>query len=215
MAASVSTMMNCDCMEYMRLLPDGYFALAVADPPYGIGIASRPVRQAHARKEWDNAIPSDEFFSELFRVSKNQIIWGGNYFGLPPNKHFLIWDKLQPFDFSLAMCEYAWSSFDKPAKIFRMRVVSSNGVSKIHPTQKPVELYAWILRNYANAGDTIFDPMVGSGSSRIAAYKLGFDFCGCEIDKDYFDAQEERFKSECLGDIQVSKGKTVKQLTLF
>jgi site-specific DNA-methyltransferase (adenine-specific) len=121
---------------------------------------------------------------------------------------------MQPFDFSLAMCEYAWSSFDSPAKMFRQHV-SSNGEKKIHPTQKPVELYAWILRNYAKDGDLIFDPMVGSGSSRIAAYKLGFDFYGCEIDKDYFDAQEKRFASECFGETQMSNGETVKQLNLF
>ena len=136
---------NCDCVEYMRTLPDKYFDLACADPNYGIGMAANPVRQKHEKKDWDNKTPDKEFFDELFRVSKNQIIWGGNYFGLPPNKHFLIWDKMQPFDFSLAMCEYAWSSFDSPAKMFRQHV-SSNGEKKIHPTQKSIALYAWIFK---------------------------------------------------------------------
>ena len=205
---------NTDCLSYMRELPDKYFDLACADPPYGISISSNPVRQAHERKSWDCQVPDKEFFDELFRVSKNQIIWGGNYFGLPPNKHFLIWDKMQPFDFSLAMCEYAWSSFDSPAKMFRQHV-SSNGEKKIHPTQKPVELYAWILRNYAKDGDLIFDPMMGSQSSRIAAYKMGFDYVGCELDKEYFDKGCERFEEICNGIIPQSDGIKVKQLSLF
>ena len=199
--------------SYMKELPDNYFDLACADPNYGIGIAANPVRQAHEKKDWDNKTPDKEFFDELFRVSKNQIIWGGNYFGLPPNKHFLIWDKMQPFDFTLAMCEYAWSSFDSPAKMFRYRVQTEK--NKIHCCQKPIELYAWIFKNYVKEGETIFDPMIGSGSSRIAAYKLGFDFYGCEIDKDYFDAQEKRFASECFGETQMSNGEIVKQLNLF
>lgn len=205
---------NCDCVTFMKTLPNDYFDLACADPNYGIGIAANPVRQKHEKKDWDNKTTDKEFFDELFRVSKNQIIWGGNYFGLPPNKHFLIWDKMQPFDFSLAMCEYAWSSFDSPAKMFRQHV-ASNGEKKIHPTQKSVALYAWIFKNYVKEGETIFDPMVGSGSSRIAAYKLGFDYVGCEIDKDYFDAQEKRFASECFGEIQMSNGEIIKQLSLF
>lgn len=209
-----SEVFNVDCVDFMKEMPDKYFDLACADPPYGIGISSNPVRQAHERKRWDCSVPDKEFFDQLFRISKNQIIWGGNYFNLPPNKHFLIWDKMQPFDFSLAMCEYAWSSFDSPAKMFRQHV-ASNGEKKIHPTQKSVALYAWIFKNYVKEGETIFDPMVGSGSSRIAAYKLGFDYLGCEIDKDYFDAQEERFAGECLGETKMSNGETVKQLSLF
>lgn len=209
-----SEVFNVDCVKYMRTLPNDYFDLACVDPNYGIGIAANPVRQKHEKKDWDNKTPDKEFFDELFRVSKNQIIWGGNYFGLPPNKHFLIWDKMQPFDFSLAMCEYAWSSFDSPAKMFRQHV-ASNGEKKIHPTQKSVALYAWIFKNYVKEGETIFDPMVGSGSSRIAAYKLGFDYVGCEIDKDYFEAQEKRFASECFGEIQMRNGGVIKQLSLF
>jgi site-specific DNA-methyltransferase (adenine-specific) len=209
-----SEVFNVDCVSYMKELPDNYFDLCIADPNYGIGIAANPVRQAHERKDWDNKTPDKEFFDELFRVSRNQIIWGGNYFNLPPTKGFIVWDKKQPTDFTLAMCEYAWTSFDKPAKMFRQHV-ASNGETKIHPCQKSVALYAWILKYYANNGETIFDPMVGSGSSRIAAYKMGFDYVGCELDKDYFDAQEKRFASECLGETKMSNGETVKQLNLF
>ena len=212
----ISEVRNCDCVAYMRELPDKYFDLAIADPNYGIGIASNPVRQMHMygeKKTWDETIPTSEFFDELFRVSKNQIIWGGNYFGLPPNKHFLIWDKMQPFDLTLAMCEYAWSSFNKPAKMLKLSIQTEK--EKIHVTQKPVALYAWILKNYAQAGDKIFDPMMGSQSSRIAAYKMGFDYWGCELDKDYFDAGNKRFASECLGETKTKSGKIVKQLNLF
>lgn len=184
---------NMDCMEYMRSLPDKAFDLAVVDPPYGIGISENPVRQAHKVKKWDNKTPNSDYFKELFRVSKNQIIWGGNYFELPPHKNFLIWDKRQPENFSLAMCEMAWTSFDEPAKIFRWNVLLEKG--KIHPTQKPVALYAWIFSRYAKLGDKILDTHLGSGSSRIAAYDAGIDFVGCEIDKDYFKAQEERFEA--------------------
>ena len=114
---------NIDCMEYMRTLPEKAFDLAVVDPPYGIGISENPVRQAHKVKKWDNKTPNSDYFKELFRVSKNQIIWGGNYFELPPHKNFLIWDKGQPENFSLSMCEMAWTSFDEPAKMFRWNVL--------------------------------------------------------------------------------------------
>ena len=184
---------NVDCMEYMQTLPDKAFDLAVVDPPYGIGISENPVRQAHKAKKWDNKTPNSDYFKELFRVSKNQIIWGGNYFELPSHKNFLIWDKGQPENFSLAMCEMAWSSFDEPAKMFRWNVLLEKG--KIHPTQKPVALYAWIYSRYARPGDKILDTHLGSGSSRIAAYDAGLDFVGCEIDKDYFEAQEQRFQA--------------------
>lgn len=184
---------NMDCMEYMRSLPDKAFDLSVVDPPYGIGISENPVRQAHKAKCWDNKTPTSDYFKELFRVSKNQIIWGGNYFLLPPHKNFLIWDKGQPENFSLAMCEMAWSSFDEPAKIFRWNVLLEKG--KIHPTQKPVALYAWILGRYAKHGFKVLDTHLGSGSSRIAAYDAGLDFVGCEIDKDYFNLQEERYQA--------------------
>lgn len=182
---------NLDCLEAMRGMPDNHWDLAVCDPPYGIGISSNPVRQMHERKIWDNAIPDVAYFIELRRVSRNQIIWGGNYFDLPPSQGFVIWDKVQPHDFSLATCEYAWSSFQSPAKMFRRSVLAELG--KIHPTQKPVALYKWLLTNYAKQGDSILDTHLGSGSSRIAAYDLGFDFTGYELDPDYFEAQERRF----------------------
>ena len=112
-----------DNMELMSRYPDNYFDLAIVDPPYGIGISSNPVRQQHQKKDWDSAIPTKEYFNELFRVSKNQIIWGGNYFDLPPSRGFFIWDKKQPHDFSLAMCEMAWSSIQKPAKMWSLSVL--------------------------------------------------------------------------------------------
>lgn len=206
--------MNVDCLEYMRSLPDKHFDLCIADPPYGIGIANDSIRHKYEKKSWDNQIPTETIFKEMQRVSKHCIIWGGNYFGLPPNKHFIIWDKKQPFDFSSAMCEYAWSNIDKPAKIFSYRVTTEK--DKIHPTQKPIALYAWILKNYAIEGGKIFDPFLGSGSSRIAAYKLGFDFVGCEIDEEYFRLSEERFQRECHGIVKSSsEGTTLQQLSLF
>ena len=189
-------MLNMDCMEYMAGLEDNAFDLAIVDPPYGIGISSNSIRQQHAKKEWDNAIPKEEYFNELTRVSNNQIIWGGNYFldYLGNTQGFLIWDKKQPHDFSLAMCELAWSSIQAPAKMFRYSVLAENG--KIHPTQKPVKLYEWLLSNYAKEGDRILDTHLGSGSSAIAAHYGGFDFVGTELDEDYFKASQERFNRE-------------------
>ena len=181
---------NGDCMEAMRGMADNHFDLAIVDPPYGIGISSNPVRQQHDKKQWDNAIPDTEYFRELMRVSANQIIWGGNYFDLPPSQGFLIWDKVQPHDFSLAMCEYAWMSFQKPAKMWKKSVLAERG--KIHPTQKPVALYKWLLTNYAQEGDTILDTHMGSGSIAIACHDLGFDLVGYELDKDYYAAACKR-----------------------
>lgn len=184
---------NMDCMEAMKQMPDKAFELAIVDPPYGIGISSNPVRQAHTKKDWDDSTPKQTYFSELMRVSKDQIIWGGNYFNLPATQNYIVWDKVQPEDFSLAMCEFAWCSIQRPAKIFKRSVLAER--NKIHPTQKPVALYEWLLTHYAKQGDKILDTHLGSGSSRIAAYNLGFDFTGYEIDKDYFDAQEKRFQA--------------------
>ena len=189
--------LNCDCMEYMKTLPDKYFELAIVDPPYGIGDKKLTQGGTWASKynqgdaEWDIA-PDKEYFNELFRVSQNQIIWGGNYFNLPPTRCFIIWDKVAHMP-TMADCEYAWTSFDSNAKIFcHMR---NSEEKRIHICQKPTKLYSWILMNYAKQGDKILDTHLGSGSSRIAAYNLNFEFVGCEIDKDYFDKQEERFKS--------------------
>ena len=180
-----------DCMELLKQIPDKYFELAVVDPPYGIGISSNPVRQQHTKKEWDNNIPNAEYFCSLFSISINQIIWGGNYFGLPPTQGFIIWDKVQPEKFSLAMCEYAWSSIQSPAKIWKRSVLAEQ--DKIHPTQKPQALYEWILKNYAKPNDKILDTHLGSGSSRIAADKANLPFVGCELDADYFYASVKRF----------------------
>lgn len=187
---------NVDCMTYMKSLPDNAFQLAIVDPPYGIGISSNSVRQQHEKKQWDNAIPKERYFTEIKRVSENQIVWGGNYFldYLGSTQGFLIWDKKQPHDFSLAMCEMAWMSFQKPAKMFRYSVLSEKW--KIHPTQKPVKLYEWLLANYAKEGDKILDTHLGSGSSAIAAHYSGFDFAGCELDEDYFKAASERIERE-------------------
>jgi site-specific DNA-methyltransferase (adenine-specific) len=187
-----------DCMEVMRGYPDKHFSLCIADPPYGIGHSllsgqkrgSKFVRDVR-HVDWD-VLPSDEVISEMFRVSRNQIIWGGNYFALPPTRCNLIWDKVQ--EFSGADFELAWTSFDSLSKAFRMSRVEAYTNGKIHPTQKPVKLYDWILKNYAKEGDTIFDPFLGSGSSRIAAHRAGLDFIGAELDPDYWAAQEKRYK---------------------
>jgi site-specific DNA-methyltransferase (adenine-specific) len=188
----LSEVFNMDCIEGMKQYPDKHFDLSICDPPYGIGISSNPFRQKFEKCDWDNAIPNKQYFEELMRVSKNQIIWGGNYFDLPPSQGFIIWDKKQPQDFSSAMCEMAWMSFQKPAKIFRKHVVTAEP-NKIHPTQKPIELYAWLLDRYAKPNDLILDTHLGSQSSRIAAYKNGYDFVGFEIDKDYFEQGNKRF----------------------
>ena len=192
------TFYNADNLEIMRGMKDKQFDLAIVDPPYGIGISSNPVRQRHEKKNWDNAIPTREYFEQLFSVSKNQIIWGGNYFPLKPTQCFLIWDKKQPHDFSLAMCEMAWTSFSKPAKICRLSLFKEK--NKIHPTQKPIALYDWIIKNYAKPGDKILDTHLGSGSIAIAIEKanringMGLQFTGIELDEEYYNAALQRFK---------------------
>jgi site-specific DNA-methyltransferase (adenine-specific) len=191
---TISQVTNEDCMQFMSRYPAKYFELAIVDPPYGIDInKSGRLGKYGGKKKWDSETPNQIYFNELLRVSKNQIIWGGNYFYLPPTRCFLIWDKEQPENISFASCEYAWTSFEQSAKTFYLRPQSSEN-TRIHPTQKPIKLYEWILKNYANKGDKILDTHLGSGSSRIAADKMGFDFYGCELDKDYFEAQEKRFK---------------------
>ena len=144
---------------------------------------------------WDVA-PSEEVFEEVFRVSKNQIIWGGNYFNLPPTRCFVVWDKLSiSAEFSMAMCEYAWTSFKgKNAKRWEGAPQGTKADPRFHPTQKPVGLYKFLLQQFASEGDRILDPFLGSGSSRIAAWEMGFDFVGCEIDTGYFTMQEQRFE---------------------
>ena len=192
MALELNRIYNMDCMEGMKQFPDKYFDLAIVDPPYGIGISSNPVRQAHTKKLWDNQIPNKKYFDELNRVSKNQIIWGGNYYDLPPTQNYIVWDKKQPHDFSLAMCELAWCSIQKPIKMFSYSVLTERG--KIHPTQKPIALYKWLLKNYAKQGDKILDTHVGSASSLIACHDMGFEFIGFEIDKEYYQKAMERIK---------------------
>ena len=189
-------LLNCDCMEYMATVPDKYFDLAIVDPPYGIGDKFKGGKTGKmnfneiVNKDWDK-VPSDEYFNELQRVSKNQIIWGGNYFNLPPTRCFIVWDKMISEDFSLAMAELAWTSFDKLAKIYKLQV-PKNG--KIHPTQKPIKLYEWLLTNYAKKGQRVFDSHGGSMSSVIAAINCGCDIVCCELDADYFAAGVERVR---------------------
>ena len=183
---------NCDNMELMARYPDNYFDLAIVDPPYGIGISGNPVRQKHKKKNWDNETPTVEYFDELFRVSKNQIIWGGNYFDLPATQGFFIWDKKQPHDFSLAMIEYAWSSIQKPAKMWSLSVQKEQ--NKIHPTQKPIQLYEWLILNNAKEGDKILDTHLGSGSIAIACHNLGFDLTACELDTEYYNNALKRLQ---------------------
>lgn len=218
----VSKVYNMDCMEYMKGIPDKFFELAVVDPPYGLDAKSTNGRGKLKNRclnrgdihKWDFR-PSAEYFEELFRVSRNQIIWGGNYFPLPPTRCFVCWDKQQVWE-NFSQCELAWTSFNKPAKHV---VIPNRGGQKdkmkFHPTQKPVELYAYILKTFANPSDKILDTHLGSGSSRIAAYKMGFDFYATEICKAYFDAQDERFRRECLGEVKARNGKTVVQGSLF
>ena len=144
---------------------------------------------------WDIA-PEENYFKELFRVSRNQIIWGGNYFSLPPTRCFLVWRKLSITEnFSMAMCEYAWTSFNENAKLFECVPQGTKNEQRFHPTQKPVNLYKWVYRHYSKPGMKILDTHLGSGSSRIAAWDFGLDFVGCEIDRHYFELEEERFKN--------------------
>ena len=188
---------NMDCMELLRQTPDKYDSLCVVDPPYGIGDLFKGGASGKMQfnevvdKGWD-VVPDESYFLELMRVSKNQIVWGGNYFKLPPSRCFIVWDKLISADFSLAMAEYAWTSFDALAKIFRLPTPKTG---KIHPTQKPVKLYEWLLTNYAKPGQTILDTHLGSGSSAIAANNLGFELVGCELDADYFASACQRIEN--------------------
>jgi site-specific DNA-methyltransferase (adenine-specific) len=191
-----------DCMEGMKAFPDKYFELAIVDPPYGIDRfkkASGTTRFKSSKMMQDQGLiwdqkPAGEYWEQLFKVSVNQIVWGANNFTMPETEYFCIWDKAQTVD-NFAGAEFAWCSMGlkKPAKLFRYSIHQHNQIDKIHPTQKPIALYKWLLQNYAKPGDKILDTHLGSQSSRIAAYKLGFDFWGYEIDKDYFDEGCKRF----------------------
>ena len=194
---------NMDCMELMKQYPDKYFDLAIVDPPYGIDLAnmnmgigkSKKASKIQNRKwkpkDWDKETPTEEYFSQLLRVSKNQIIWGGNYFALPPCKNYIIWDKEIPEGLSFADCEMAWTSFDKAPKMFRYSAYLDKA-NKFHPCQKPVKLYDWILHRYATEGDLILDTHLGSGSIAIACHYKGFDLVASEIDKEYYDKALKR-----------------------
>ena len=183
-------------MEYMATVPDKYFDLAIVDPPYGLERfkkgGSHVNKYGTENQEWNNTKPTNEYFTELFRVSKFQIIWGANNFELPPSEYFIIWQKGNAVDFSFAMVEQAWTNIKKPAKLYKY-LHAQNTDERIHPTQKPVALYNWLLTNYAKKGQRILDTHLGSGSSAIAAHYFGVDFVGCELDKDYFEAAKARF----------------------
>jgi len=193
-----------DCMEAMSKMQDNQYDLAIVDPPYGIKPTSNfgvkeTVKFSKEDVQWDTK-PNDEYFKEIQRVSNNQIIWGGNYFELPPTRCFLIWDKengKNPF----ADCEYAWTSFRSSARIFRFFWLGSHIHRKenvIHPTQKPASLYQWILTNYAKEDDTILDTHGGSMSIAIACWDLKYNLDLWELDKDYFDAGCERFNNHAM-----------------
>ena len=197
---------NADNMEIMKQYPDKYFDLAIVDPPYGLG-----KKLAHAgngknaqskftndfkAKNWDNEIPSNEYFEELKRISKNQIIWGGNYFQLPPTRCFICWDKMVYIP-SMSRIEQAWTSYDKLPQLVQY---NNNDSNRIHLTQKPVKLYEWILKNFANENDKILDTHLGSGSIALAIDKankldnMNLSFVGIELDTEYFEAAVKRFK---------------------
>jgi site-specific DNA-methyltransferase (adenine-specific) len=196
-----SIVFNEDCVQGLKRFADNYFDLAIVDPPYGIGMDGGNVGYKgfnnFEKKDWDKEIPSNEYFAELFRVSKNQVVFGGNYFGLPPTRCYLVWDKGEGFyNRTYAECELAWTSFDaNTCKIKYDPLAKGDYKGKIHPCQKPVTVYDWILQKYAKPNDLILDTHLGSGSSRIAANKGGFNFIGFETDKDYYDKQEKRFKN--------------------
>jgi len=185
---------NEDNMALMSRYPDNYFDLAIVDPPYGIDatkfeMGGRKRNKEDKKKNWDSKIPNSFYFNELFRVSKNQIIWGGNYFPLPNSQYFAVWDKGETmYGRDFAECELAWVR-SGGTRIYKK---SPNQLNRIHPTQKPVKLYEWLLMNYAKEGDKILDTHLGSGSIAIACHDLGFELTACELDKEYFDKAMKR-----------------------
>ena len=199
-------------MELMSRYKDNHFDLAIVDPPYGIGFGTfnrtnkasdgtRVKADKYKNSNWDDGIPNEEYFKELFRVSKNQIIWGGNYFPFIwsyGGKGFIYWHKGNPVP-NFADGELAWTSFNKVAKQFDYRYYgnlegNTSASEKHHPTQKPVKLYEWLLMNYAKEGDKILDTHLGSGSIAIACHNLGYDLTACELDKEYYNAAMERIE---------------------
>jgi len=204
-----SEVFNEDCIQVMKRYPDKFFDLAVVDPPYGIGMSKvkkwstskkcLAKSNNYKRGDWDNNIPDEEYFIELMRVSKNQIIWGGNYYAhiLPASSAWIVWDK-ENDGTKTADCEMAWTSFESAARLFRWMwrgfLQDGEAEKKIHICQKPVKLYEWIFINYAKEGQNILDTHLGSASSRIAAHNMKMNFVGCEIDVDHFKDGEARFK---------------------
>ena len=217
------TYTNEDCMIGMARYPDKYFELAIIDPPYGIGKRLVSGGSGHSfdslvmsgADKWDTK-PEPLYFTELFRTSKNQIIWGGNFFELPSCEKPLCWNKLRPNQKNLSEWEYAWTSFVGRAEMFTF---CANGgfvtnETRIHPTQKPVALYKWLLKNYAHPGDKILDTHVGSASSLIACYDMGFDAVGFELDPDYFKASTKRL-ADHMAQIRFDiPTQTVEQITI-
>ena len=207
------TLYNCDCMEYMKNIPDKYFDLAICDPPYGIERfkkGSLRIDKSEKSKSglvWDN-VPDKKYFKELFRVSKNQIIWGANNFeGLPKTEYFIVWNKEQTVE-NFASAEYAWTNCKMPAKVFTYSIHKTmadrkEAGGKIHPTQKPIKLYEWLLKNYAKPTDKIIDTHFGSCSIGIACHNFGCSLDACEIDDEYFDKAYKRLRMQ------------VRQLDLF
>lgn len=210
----ISNVFNQDCMEGMKSYPDKFFELAIVDPPYGIGMDNSNKRTKPSRPnsytnykdfrykeaEWDNEKPNGKYFNELFRISKNQIIWGANYLCeyLPGGKGWIFWNKLNGLNNCFSDGEFAYTSKGVQSRYFECSVFHnlSGGKNRIHPTEKPIKLYSWLLKNYATIGDKILDTHMGSQSSRIAAYNMGFDYWGYELDKDYFEAGNKRFKEQ-------------------
>lgn len=193
---------NEDNMELMACYPDNYFDLAIVDPPYGIGIdgqkeskkGKKSDRKYHKQKKWDNAIPNKEYFTELQRVSKNQIIWGANYFVehlTKGTKGWIVWFKGQ-IGLTMSDCELAYSSFQRATRVVNINRVDLLKQNTIHPTEKPIRLYQWLLMHYAKEGDKILDTHLGSGSIAIACHNLGFDLTACELDTDYYNAAMKR-----------------------
>lgn len=206
------TLHNKDCLEAMLEMETDQFDLAIVDPPYGIGMDGGTIGKGKKmkKKDWDASIPSEQYFIELLRVSKNQIIWGGNYFTdfLTATKSWLYWDKMQDgFGKTFSSGELAWTSFDYVMRQIRYKwqgnycgfekqitTKTSQNYKKIHPTQKPIQLYKWILQKYAKDGDSILDTHLGSGSIAIACHDMGFDLTAYEIDEEYFDAASKRLQ---------------------
>ena len=198
------TITNEDNMELMARYEDNYFDLAIVDPPYGIGIdgqkeskkGKKSDRKYHKQKQWDNSIPNKDYFNELQRVSKNQIIWGANYFVehlTKGTKGWIVWFKGQ-IGLTMSDCELAYSSFQRATRVVNINRVDLLKQNTIHPTEKPIRLYQWLLDNYAEKGDKILDTHLGSGSIAIACHNLGYDLTACELDKEYYDAAIKRIQ---------------------